>query len=310
MNGSSEASGLVCSNMGHDIISRMNLPTFIVAGAAKAGSSSLYHYLGLHPEVCMSAGKEPAFFTKNWGKDLSFYAASFAQCSRAKAFGEATVEYMVDPEAPARIAQVLPDVRLVFSLRDPVERAVSHYWHRVKGRSEHRAINVVLRGAMDEYPIRYSLYATHLERFLQYFPRERMHIIILEEMRTKFSASFATLLRFLDVDPEFSISSPQVKNSARIQRSTTIEDAVRSLAIRTRDFGWVPRRLRRMAGRVTQVAMRANMRPFRAPELDADIRERLSRIFQPEATRLEDLLGRKIPAWNLGQTRAGAESQR
>jgi hypothetical protein len=283
-----------------------HLPTFLIAGAAKAGSSSLYHYLGLHPEICMSKGKEPGFFTKNWGRDLRFYAQSFEQCAGARAIGEATVEYMVDPEAPSRIAEVLPDARLVFSLRDPVERAVSHYWHRVKGRFERRPIDAVLRGDEDEYAIRYSLYATHLERFLRFFPAERIHIIIFEEMRNSFETTFSGLLGFLDVDQSFTIVDPRARNPAMIQRSFAIEDSLRSLARGTRGYTWIPSGLRRMGGKIAEFTMRANMRRFRAPVLDPGTRERLQRVFEPEVVRLEQLLGREITTWSLDGTGSAA----
>ena len=146
------------------------LPTFIIPGAAKSGSTSLYHNLCQHPDILMSSNKEPNFFLLHWGKDITFYQQFFSHYSGEKAIGEATVGYMPDTRVPARIYSVLPNVKLIFTLRNPVSRAVSHYVWRVNKGQEHRSFDEVLQCGFSEYPILYSLYYTHISRFLEYFP--------------------------------------------------------------------------------------------------------------------------------------------
>ncbi len=164
------------------------LPNFIIAGAAKSGSSTLYYYLQKHPEILMSKYKEPAYFTKYWNrKDLRWYENQFKHWNGEKAIGEATVEYMVDQHAPERIYKLVPHVKLIFIMRNPIDRAWSHYWHRVKMGEESRSFNEIIKnienGNLDEYIIRYGMYATSIKRFLEYFSKEQVKFIILENFK-------------------------------------------------------------------------------------------------------------------------------
>ena len=118
------------------------LPNFIVIGAMKSGTTSLFHYLQAHPQVFMSPLKEVEFFVeeKNWRRGMDWYRAQFAGASPgALAIGEASTAYTKYPEypgVPERIASSLPDARLIYILRDPIERIRSHYQHRVLSGAE------------------------------------------------------------------------------------------------------------------------------------------------------------------------------
>lgn len=123
------------------------MPNFLVIGAVKAGTTSLYHYLQEHPQVYMSSVKEPRFFVLE-GKQsdeqnapgflrtrittIEAYRALFDGVTTEVAIGEATPDYIHDPEAAPRIQQHLPDVRLIAMLRNPVDRAFSHYWQLIR----------------------------------------------------------------------------------------------------------------------------------------------------------------------------------
>jgi hypothetical protein len=106
--------------------SRDLLPNLIVIGAMKAGTTSLHAYLSLHPEIFMSANKEPRFFTEewNWHKGLEWYEAQFPE--RVTIRGESTPDYTKLPEirnVPERIHSLIPDVRLIYLVRDPIDRS-------------------------------------------------------------------------------------------------------------------------------------------------------------------------------------------
>ena len=108
------------------------LPNLIVIGAAKCGTTSLHEYLDLHPEVAMSREKELDFFVeeKHWGRGVEWYAAQFED---APVRGESSPSYTAYPRyrgVPERIRRVVPDAKLVYLVRDPVERIVSHFVHR------------------------------------------------------------------------------------------------------------------------------------------------------------------------------------
>ena len=112
----------------------MVLPTFIICGTQRGGTTTLYHYLKEHPQICMSEKKEVHYFDLNYHKSLQWYESHFKDCQnkKVKTIGEASPFYMYLREVPERIDETLPDVKLIFILRNPVDRAYSHYWHEVK----------------------------------------------------------------------------------------------------------------------------------------------------------------------------------
>src|SRR5438132_12654782 len=112
------------------------LPTFLIIGAMKAGSSSLYEYLRIHPEIFMPDMKEPDYFSKRArrGVGLEWYSRLFEGADRARAIGAASTDYTKVPtysEVPARIAMVLPTTQLIYVVRHPIERMRSQYVHEV-----------------------------------------------------------------------------------------------------------------------------------------------------------------------------------
>src|SRR6056297_562433 len=102
---------------------------FIGIGAQKAGTSSIFHFLKEHPEICTSSKKEIHFFDKeyNYLKGIKFYRKFFNNCSSKNIKGEFTPRYIYHPKVAQRIKKYFPDVKLIVSLRNPIERAISHY---------------------------------------------------------------------------------------------------------------------------------------------------------------------------------------
>src|SRR5436309_11753413 len=133
----------------------MTLPNFLIIGAAKAGTTSLYHYLRQHPDIYMSPVKEPAYYAsasvaarsgRSRGiRTRAAYERLFAAAGAERARGEASPQYLNDDAAPDRIAADLRDVRLIVSLRNPVDRAYSSYLGRVAGGTERRRVDEAMR---------------------------------------------------------------------------------------------------------------------------------------------------------------------
>ena len=181
-----------------------DLPTFIVIGAMKAGTTSLYHYLRNHDEIFMSRIKELDFFVteSNWSRGLSWYKHQFSGAGDALARGEASTLYTKFPEyqgVPERIAGLIPDVKLVYVVRDPIVRLRSHYQHRFMTGAETAPAEVALL----ENPIYLSCsrYAMQLERYLDHFPREQILIVRSESLKHDRQATVQEVYRFLGVDP-------------------------------------------------------------------------------------------------------------
>lgn len=183
------------------------LPDFIVIGAMKAGTTSLFEYLRAHPQVFMSPLKEMDFFVeeRNWPRGMDWYGRRFRRAgSDVVAVGEASPSYTKYPEhtgVPERIAAYLPDVKLIYLVRDPIERIRSHYQHRVMVGSEHAPIeSAVLR---DPTYVDVTRYAVQIERYLNWFPRESILVLTAEELRTQRLATMHRVHRFLQIDPDF-----------------------------------------------------------------------------------------------------------
>src|SRR5437762_6880111 len=122
------------------------LPNFLILGAAKSGTTSLYHVLKQHPQVFVTEKKELHFFVKEhwYRRGMRCYARHFAPArAEHRAVGEATPVYLCHPAAPHRIREHLPEARLIAIVRDPVQRAHSHYWQERRRLNEHRSFDEV-----------------------------------------------------------------------------------------------------------------------------------------------------------------------
>ena len=167
------------------------LPNLIVAGFQKCGTSSLHRYLDLHPEIAMSRLKEPDFFRvdRTWDKGLDWYRGLFD--AEAAVRGEASVNYAALPISEGvaeRIAKHIPDVRLIFCVREPVERAVSNYIHMWSMGHERRPIDEALLDLGSSY-LQRSRYAHQLAPFRAAFGEDQILVIrqedLLDERRSR-----------------------------------------------------------------------------------------------------------------------------
>lgn len=269
------------------------LPTFLIPGAPKAGSSTLYDCFSAHPQILMSEQKEPDYFSAHWNEPIARYERFFRSHDGELAVGEATVAYLADPDAPARIRQVLPDVRFVIALREPVSRAVSHYWWRVNTNIETRSLDEVL-ASDDNYPVEYGMYHTQICRFLELFPMSRLHFVFTDDMARDLDAAINSAADFLGVDRFPVTTGPS--NEARAPRSRAATSLL-SRASASPLKHLAPRRVRSLASKTVGSLDRANTRAFRPPPLRPDQRQALEDIFLPEIEGLERLVGRDLSGW-------------
>ena len=180
------------------------LPTFLVIGAMKAGTDSLWQYLRAHPHVHMSGTKELDFFVSelNLRRGEAWYRGQFATTPpHAIAVGEASTSYSKYPfydGVAERIQERVPGVRIVYLVRDPIERIRSHWQHQVLLRLEQRPL---ARAVLDDPAyVDFSSYAMQIERYLRWLPPERLLVVASESLRHDRAATMARILRFLGVD--------------------------------------------------------------------------------------------------------------
>lgn len=196
------------------------LPNLLIIGAQRSGTSSLFKYLGAHPSCKPSVRKEVRFFTEFYDRGVDWYRSHFPFASRNRVVFEATPDYLLDPRVPDRASRLLPETRIIVLIRDPIERAYSHYWHNRRLGTERLSFEDALESEPDridahmrrlmsgsEEPapkefLRYSYvergrYSSQLERWFEFIARNRVLILRSEEFYADTDHSFQKILAFL-----------------------------------------------------------------------------------------------------------------
>jgi hypothetical protein len=277
------------------------LPNLIVIGGLKCGTTSLHHYLSLHPAVEMSRPKELNFFVAelNWELGRDWYASHFDPAARVR--GETSPHYTNRPRfegTAERMRSVVPEARIVYMVRDPIDRVLSHYLHNLAGGYDDRPLSDALDDERTAYWQR-SRYAYQVEPYLQAFGADRIAILSREELLRERGATMRRVYEFAGVDPDF--SSPEFERewetgAAKGSGGFRLMDrAVRLPGLRAvdRNFDRLPERLRWLVERVVHDP---DAGAAAKPELPADLRERMKAFFRPDVERLEALTGRRF-AW-------------
>jgi hypothetical protein len=264
------------------------LPSLFIIGAAKCGTTSLHRYLAEHPEVCMSSEKEPMCFEPlDWVERLDDYRDLFERPARVR--GEASTAYAAYPwvpEIPDRIRGLVPDARIIYMVREPIGRTVSHYAQNVWDRFPVRPFEELMEDLEEpmNMPVWCSRYATQLERYLERFPSEHILVLDQHDLQRDRAATMHRVFEFLEVEPSF--TSP----AWDIEHNTAGHHRV------PRPWAHRLRRLERPAMRVPPLR-RLLTHEIPKPVLTPGQRARLVGILEPEARRFRQLTGMKLDHW-------------
>jgi hypothetical protein len=210
------------------------LPDFLILGAQKAGTTALYAYLRRHPAITGPSWKEVSYFDRHYARGPSWYRGNFPNLLRARGelVGEASPSYLFHPLAPQRGKELLPEARLVALVRNPVDRALSHYNHEVALGREQLSFEDALAAEEDRlqgedarlradpryfsrewwshtYKAR-GRYAEQLEHWLEVFPREQLLVLPSEDLLGEPERAHAQVLEFLGAPPHRLDSYPRV----------------------------------------------------------------------------------------------------
>lgn len=179
-----------------DLIYTMK-PRFLGIGAQRAATTWIYEVLRAHPQTYLPDTKEIHFFDENYSKGLEWYLEHFREAKPGSFGGEITPNYLNQPDAAARIARDLPDVRLFAILREPVSRARSSY-ELLRHRFPNQTFAEACRPG--SYLVDLGLYGKHLKRFYEFFEPSRIHIILYEDLTKDPHGALQGLYRFLGID--------------------------------------------------------------------------------------------------------------
>ena len=253
------------------------LPDFIIIGAQKSGTSSLFFYLAQHPQLVKSCVKEVHFFDggikpgiDNFAKGEAWYRAHFPLrkdlMATRKTF-EASPFYIFNPPAPGRIANLLPDVKIIALLRNPVERAISQYFQERRRNREPLQITeavmqeetrlepAIKREDYNSTTFMYhsyksrGLYKQQLERYFEHFRRQQILLIKSEDFFKNTNGILRQVFEFIGVAPDFTVANLTPRNFAKPKSTVPAEvseylkryflphnQALYELV--GRDFGW------------------------------------------------------------------------
>ena len=212
------------------------IPTGLYCGwAQKSGTTSLFRYLRAHPQISPSLKKEVNYFGGRYRPHPDqfdfgekWYRSQFPLKRKGQQVFEASANYMNDPRVPARMHALLPNAKLIFLLKDPVERAISHYYQSVRRETDPLEMAEAFRGEEERlqpflqandyhaYELNHYSYlyrsrcGEQIARFLEYYPRDQLLIIKSEEFFCDPQAVLRRIFDFLGVDPEFKLKEFKV----------------------------------------------------------------------------------------------------
>jgi hypothetical protein len=293
-----------------------SLPNLVVIGAQKCGTSALHYYLGLHPEIQVSSPKELRFFlaaedfdpepfiseprerrllggTGNWERGKRWYASHFSAGAPVRGESSATYTAPWYRQVAPRMAEVLPEAKLIFVVRDPVERIVSHYMHFLSLGREWRPLNTAVARPRSVY-VACSRYASVLRPFLERYPRSRIHLMRQEDLLLRRRETLREVFAFLGVDERF--WSPKMERlrhpSGRKGRRFRIALRVGRSRLAAPLYR-LPQEAKWAIERATYSRRGGAERPRVDEALGRELREEL----EPEIAALEDLTGWDLRDW-------------
>ena len=260
----------------------------------------MHAYLDAHPEIGMSRLKELNFFDRSdWFDRLDWYLDQFDPECRIR--GESSPNYTKFPRfmgQAERIHSLIPSARLIYMVRDPVDRSIAHWAHNFAAGEESRPLEDALA---DPDPSNTYLcashYATQLNRFLEYFAQDQILVLDQHRLRHRRDDAIREVFRFLEVNEDF--TSPEFDrelNTRRSQRRLTGTGHSLRRSAPAAAFRALPPRVRQP---LRFVARRGLSRRVRRPPVTPAIRAQLEALFKPEANRLREITGQRFENWSL-----------
>ncbi|MGB3510072.1 MAG: sulfotransferase domain-containing protein [Microcoleaceae cyanobacterium] len=310
----------------------MRLPDFLIIGAAKSGTTTLYKYLCLHPQIYMSTPKEPQFFDENYAKGVEWYSSLFTNAKQDQVCGEATTSYTHQTHLfpiPERIFSLLPKVKLIYIMRHPVDRAYSQYVQQLKlaqARQRHMKDasfkvpetfeELLKRGNSvvdaNDYMQRInvlapSMYMDRIEEYLKFFPKESFMFLLFEDFIQNPKDILHRICKFINVDDRIDLTSNDklAANKAEDHQEWYIRSRItkplRSIPAIGKVAALLPQELRDTAYQILQkLPYRKQVEQEYIPQkMLPDTRQMLLETFREPNQKLAEFLNRDLSHWSL-----------
>ena len=281
-------------------------PNFFIVGAPKTGTTSLYWYLSEVPGIYMPPIKEPNYFSVSLDirfratkpiRDKNKYLSLFKKVKDEKIIGDASPQYLFDPQAPKLIHQVAPDARILISLRDPIDRLYSRY---LGGRNRgifkllfheefQRALNHRIDDGERYLRIEWSLYSENVKRYLDIFGPEQMKVIIFEEWTQNVKGTIEEIVKFLGLNSTITNFGSKAHNTYAVPRGRVARYLLTS----------------KTAVRIAKSVLSAKTLSFvkddlihkkqPKPKMKQEDRDLMLKFYRDDVKKLQSILGRKLP---------------
>jgi hypothetical protein len=291
------------------------LPNFLIIGAPRSGTTTLYESLKQHPQIFLSPVKEPMFFLLDGGpahypgpkspqgvRRIDQYQSLFQGAKTEKAIGEASPCYLFSPKATLGLKQNIPDAKFIVILRNPVDRAYSHFlFHRMEGTEPLADFEAAMDAEDERIRMGWFIfwcyrgigyYGRQIERYLSHFPREKFRFFLMEDLAGQPQELFKEIFRFLEVDDGIRVRLPLRYNPAGVPRNQWFHEfLVRPNAVKNLMKPILSPNVQSFL--LTHFMGRNLVRP----SLERDVRKRILAMYQEDILKTQDLIHRDLSAW-------------
>ena len=300
----------------------MLLPNFLIIGAPKAGTSSLYYYLKQHPEIYLSRIKEPYFFAfendskgfqgpgdreryKYAVKSLEEYCKLFEPVTTETAIGEASTAYMNSKSAPFKIKQHIPKVKLIAILRNPTDAAYSSYLHLLRDGDETiKNFDLALQAEKKRIQQNWDgiwhyqnrgFYYAQLKRYFDAFERSQIKIYLYQDFQTNPLRVLHSIFQFLEVAVDFTPDIKSKFNVSAIPNSIWLNKIILKPNIFKSSFKTVfnPNLSRKISSKF----LKWNLKPSEHQVMSNISRQKLSQSYRDDILKLQDLIQQDLSEW-------------
>lgn len=277
-------------------------------GPPKTATTWVYECLKLHPQIAASPKDSIHYFDMHYARGHEWYAQHFSAAIPGQKLFDPTPSYIWSPKAPDRIHKYNPDARIMFTLRNPIERAFSHFWHLKKQGATTLTFDKVLYG-YDYFStwLEPGLLGKAIERYLELFSKDQLHWILYEDIENNPVTVFKNVTRFCGIDDEFTPPSLYQKVNVAGSRRTLRGRIAQSLGWRlskSANDEWVRIGEMLLESEKTPAATRPGSLAYWTSGkkeylrgIDPELRFELQTICEPEIGRMEDLLEIDLSAW-------------
>ncbi len=286
------------------------LPNVLVIGAQKAATSWIYQCLKEHPDVFVPFVKEQHFFDQNYHEGLEWYERYFKGYGSEKAICDVSPSYLSSGIAPERIKNALGDIKLIVCLRNPIDRAFSQYKMHLRKKTADKPFEELWRRDEKSEYVQFGRYYTHLEQYLEFFPKENILVLIYEDIQNDPISFIQRIYRFIGVDENFKPkSADKIIPPESLEYGSFYKFAKKLTSIiRKWGMGSLVEAVKRSKVQVLldRIMIRSShgeridnkdQKDAKKMEMDPQTRIELREVFSDEIKKLSELIDRDLSFW-------------